>query len=79
MPATAQTEEVIATFRPAHASELLEGVSVEYRGSWGRGFPRDGVITGGPHFDTDEPCWSVQLENGAQHWGYLDQFKIEVR
>lgn len=63
-------------FRPARPSELKLGARIEYRGSWGRGFPRSGEIIGGPELEGDEFVWDVRLDNGVKHWGYLEQFLI---
>lgn len=64
-------------FRAARASELVPGVAVEYRGSWGRAVPCGGEIIGGPAIEAEQLVWDVRLDNGDQRWGYLDQFRIE--
>ena len=56
-------------------TELRTGDRVEYRGSWGDGPARDGVITGSG-VEAGELVYDVTLDSGLRCWGYANQFRL---
>lgn len=60
------------------AAMLRIGQRVEYRGRWGRGHAQPGTITGIGEVREGTPyaerVYDVDLDTGARHWGYPEQF-----
>jgi hypothetical protein len=53
---------------------LFIGDRVLYAGAWGTEDPQPGIILGRGE-KNGKPVFDVQLDNGAEHWGYANQFK----
>jgi hypothetical protein len=54
---------------------LIPGTRVLYAGAWGARPPQPGTITGRGE-KNGQPVFDVELDNGATHWGYTNQFSI---
>ena len=79
LPGTFMEDQMAYHAPVARASQLKDGVRVEYRGSWGRNYPVSGTIVGEPTIESnDQLTWCVRLDAGEHRdrWGYVDQFSL---
>lgn len=80
-PLTASDDQLAHGSRPvtdkafvtSKSPYLMLGDRVMYAGGWGRNVPMPGTVTGGG-IENGEEVIDVQLDCGAKHWGYPDQF-----